>query len=193
MNESDTTRFQTTTLLNPDVRKVWDSWHKIALPDCWLVAGCLAQTVWNARFGFAAEFGISDMDIVYFDPTDVSESSEQGHAERVRSLLPSLSTKLDIKNEARVHLWYEQKFGYSISPYQSITDAIDTFPTTATAVGMQPAQKGAQIYTTFGLTDLFEGIVRANRRQITRDIYQTKLARWLRYWPDLTIIPWEDC
>src|ERR1700730_3374080 len=38
---------------------------------------------------------------------------------------------------ARVHLWYEDRFGYALKPYLSSADAIATFPTTATAVGVR--------------------------------------------------------
>src|SRR5437899_6635367 len=53
---------------------------------------------------------------------------------RLRDLFQHLPIKLDVKNEARVHLWYEDRFGYAIKPYLSSADAIATFPTTATAV-----------------------------------------------------------
>ena len=32
----------------------------------------------------------------------------------------------DVKNEARVHLWYEARFGAAIPPYQSAEAAIAT-------------------------------------------------------------------
>lgn len=156
-----------------------------------MVAGCLAQTVWNIRFGLPADHGISDLDLVYFDPDDLSLSSEQRQAERIRTMFPGLPVWIDVKNEARVHLWYEEKFGYPISPYRSVTDAIDTFPTTATAVGIRPVGGGAEIYARFDLSDLLDGVVRANRKQITRDIYEEKTSKWRKIWPNLTIIEWN--
>lgn len=38
----------------------------------------------------------------------------------------------------RIHMWYEAKFGYQITPYTSTAEAITTFPTTATAIGLKP-------------------------------------------------------
>jgi hypothetical protein len=99
------------------------------LPDSWLVAGSIAQTIWNLGRGQTAEFGIKDVDLIYFDQQDLSLEAEIAHERRLRDLFRRLPIKLDVKNEAR--------FGYSIKPYLSSADAIATFPTTATAVGVR--------------------------------------------------------
>ena len=176
---------------NPALRAVWDDWALVDLPACWLVAGCVAQTVWNHRFGLPALNGISDLDLVYFDAEDLTQAAEQSHAERIRRAFPDLGVWLDVKNEARVHLWYEARFGYPILPYQSVTDAIASFPTTATAIGVRPGSGGAELYATFGLQDLVHGVVRPNKRQITRDIYAAKVAKWGARWPGLDIVAWD--
>jgi uncharacterized protein len=176
---------------SPVIDAVLGRWHAIALPDCWLVAGALAQTVWNRAFGFGPHHGISDIDLVYFDGSDLSEYSEAQHAARIRGLFRDLEMKIDVKNEARVHLWYEQKFGYDIEPYTSTTHAISTFPTTATAVGVRPAEEKLAIAAPFGLDDLLGLVVRPNKVQITRVIYEAKAARWRALWPQLAILPWE--
>jgi hypothetical protein len=90
---------------------------EIDLPECWLVAGAVAQTVWNLASGYPAERGIKDADIAYFDAEDLSAEAEAAHEARIRVLFAHLPIKLDVKNEARVHLWYEKVFGYSIPPY----------------------------------------------------------------------------
>ena len=176
---------------NPAIRAIWKNWDRLALPDCWIVAGCLAQTVWNHRFGRPPAAGISDIDLVYFDPDDLSEKTEQSHAERLRRHFPELGLWLDVKNEARVHLWYSTRFGFPIPAYRSVTDAIDCFPTTATAVGLRPGTGLAQIYATFGLSDLLAGVVRPNKRLITREVYHAKVARWLGQWPRLEVVAWD--
>jgi hypothetical protein len=105
-------------------------------------------------------------------------------------LIYALPVRLDIKNEARVHLWYEAKFGSAIAPYSSTAHAITTFPTTAIAIGVQPTSSGPLISAPFGLADLFGLIVRPNKAQITRSIYEAKATRWKALWPQLTIIEW---
>ncbi|NEJ47281.1 nucleotidyltransferase family protein [Rhizobium leguminosarum] len=168
------------------------NWEKVALPDSWLVAGAIAQTVWNHSFGFPPAYGINDIDIVYFDASDLSEDAEAEHAARVQGAFSDLPVWIDVKNEARVHLWYEVKFGYSLRPYTSTTDAIATFPTTATAVGLRPRNGNLDLCAPFGLSDLLDGVVRPNKRQISREIYEQEVSRWVKLWPNLNVVGWLE-
>jgi hypothetical protein len=95
------------------------------------------QAVWNALHGFDSRFGIKDYDLVYVDRHDLSEQAENRAESRARHLVTDLGVQLDVTNEARVHLWYEEQFGRPIAPYQSSEDAIATWPTTATSVGVR--------------------------------------------------------
>lgn len=185
-------KLETTIQESPLLAPVIQNWGRIQLRDCWLVAGSIAQTVWNNRYGLPYDFGISDVDLIYFDPDDLSAGAEQEHAERIRHCFEGLPVWFDVKNEARVHLWYEEKFGSPIAQYQSAEAAISTFPTTATAVGIRPDADEMEIHAPFGLDDLMGGIVRPNKTQITKDIYEAKVAKWLRAWPDLVVVNWDD-
>jgi uncharacterized protein len=175
---------------SPILTAVLDRWADIGLPDCWLVAGALAQTVWNEAFDLPPTHGILDVDLVYFDD-DLSGDTEARHSARIRALFSDLSVWIDVKNEARVHLWYETKFGRAAHPYVSTEDAITTFPTTATSIGLQPRSNRLHLFAPFGLTDLFGLVVRANKKQITRSIYEAKVMRWLAQWPRLHVVPWD--
>jgi hypothetical protein len=97
--------------------------------------------------------------------------------ELVKTMFAHLPVWIDVKNEARVHLWYENKFGYPIAPYPSVKDAINKFPTTATAVGIRPLGSIVEIYAPYGLGDLLSGTVRANTKQITREIFEAKVLK----------------
>jgi hypothetical protein len=48
-----------------------------------------------------------------------------------------------------------------------------------------------RVYAPHGYEDLFAMIVRPNRRLAPRHVYETKAARWLQQWPELTVLPWE--
>ena len=172
------------------VQTVHSFWSDIGLPDCWLVAGCIAQTVWNHRHGFAPDHGLRDIDIVYFDPCNLSAEREAENQQRVADLLAPLPVKVDVKNEARVHLWYEERFGYALTPYTSTQNAIATFPTTATSIGVQPTPSGLNICAPFGLSDLLSLVVRPNKTQIERQTYEDKVKRWRTLWPELIIVDW---
>lgn len=166
-------------------------WDRIGLPDAWLVAGAIAQTVWNHAFGFSPAHGIADIDIVYFDAADLSQEAEAAQAARLRAAFPDLPAAIDVKNEARVHLWYAAKFGYPIAPYASARDAIATFPTTATAIGLQPFAGAWAWHAPYGFADLRACILRPNKTQITRAIYEAKVLRWRAAWPALKVIDWN--
>src|SRR5260370_18842405 len=114
--------------------EILERFEEIVLPDSWLVAGAIAQTIWNLRCEQPAAFGLKDVDLIYFDEQDLSVEAEASHESRGRNLFQHLPIKLDVKNEAPVHLWYEDRFGDAIKPYSSSADAIATLPPTAPAV-----------------------------------------------------------
>ena len=142
--------------------------------------------------GFPPLHGVSEVDLIYFDPSDLTEESESQHATRIGIFYEGLPVRFDVKNEARVHLWYESRFGYAINPYKSAESAIDTFPTTAGAIGIRPVGDEIESYAPFGFDDLMGLVVRPNKCQITRDIYAKKVTRWKSHWPMLNIIEWDD-
>ncbi|WP_298395929.1 nucleotidyltransferase family protein [Sphingobium sp.] len=173
---------------HPVVATILSRWDRVALPDAWLSGSLLAQARWNEYFGFPPIHGIADADIIYFDANDLSEAGEQAVAERVQALYPDLPIRLDVKNEARVHIWYPDHFGMPIAPYRSAIQATTTFPTTASAVAITPVALSAP----FGLDDLMQPVVRANATQIDRAYYEVKAGRWALHWPDLVILPWDQ-
>jgi hypothetical protein len=163
----------------------------LGLPQWYLGAGCLAQTVWNVLSGVPAAQNILDYDLVYFDAADLSDEAEARQVRRAAALFGAQGVRVDLKNQARVHLWYESRFGRAIAPYGSTRDAIDCWPTTATAVAIRTLEDGLDLYAPFGVDDLLAMTVRPNRRQITRDVYLAKVRRWQACWPALTIVPWD--
>jgi hypothetical protein len=163
---------------------------QLELPNWYLAAGCLAQTVWNSLHGFDITRGIKDYDLVYFDTKNLSYKKEDTFIKKGEKLFGKLNINVEIRNEARVHLWYKDHFGGEIEPYTSVESAIDTFPTTSTTIGIRKTGNSLIIYAPFDLSDLLSMIVRPNKTQITEEIYQKKIERWSKVWPKLTIIPW---
>lgn len=159
-------------------------------PVLYIGAGCIAQTVWNHLYSLPSAHGIKDIDIVYYDDTNTSSAAENETIRAVKATLKACPLPLDIKNQARVHLWYPAHFGQTIAPYQNIRDAIASWPTPATAVAVQLQGRALQVCAPFGLDDLLNGVVRPNKRQITPAIYHKKTGQWGKKWPGLTILPW---
>ena len=48
-----------------------------------------------------------------------------------------------------------------------------------------------RVFAPFGLDDLFNLTVRANRTRITPETYAAKAERVRMRWPEVTILPWE--
>jgi hypothetical protein len=189
---SGSARLHQVLATNAAVMQILERAPALELSDWYLGAGGVAQTVWNDAHGFAPEHGIKDYDLVYFAPEDLSEAAEAEAAGRARELFTDLDVALDVKNEARVHLWYEQRFGHPCPRYSSSADAIATWPTTATAVGVRTTGGALQVCAPFGLDDLFALVVRPNTALIGEAIYTAKVRRWRAVWPRLHIAPWPD-
>ena len=190
MSATELQLLERTIRSSPLLGPVFDRWGDVRLPNCWLVAGAVAQTVWNARLGYSPDHGIKDVDIVYFDAEHLDAELEQAEEQRIRSLFADLPVQFDVKNEARVHLWYAARFGYAIAPYRSTEEAIATMPTTATAIGVRLVDAQLEISAPFGLADLCRLVVRPNKAQITAQRYEEKVSRWRVLWPALDIRPW---
>ena len=64
----DKDAFLAAALRNPLNDIIAGELFRLALPDAWIVSGCLVQTAWNLQTGRAVDYGIADYDVFYFDP-----------------------------------------------------------------------------------------------------------------------------
>lgn len=161
------------------------------LPGGWIAAGCVAQTVWNCRHGYAPCSGIVDFDVVYFDSHDLTRAAEQRWAKRLAPIAKDLGVEVDLKNQARVHTWYRKRFGLPIAPFSSVAHAMATWPTFASAVGVRLDPDGTlHVLAPYGLVDLLRLVVRPNKVIVPRQVYETKASRWKALWPKLDVHPW---
>jgi len=164
-------------------RAILERWDSLHLPDGWLVAGCLFQTIWNLRSGLSPQAQIKDYDLFYFDASDLSSDAEKTVQARVDRVLADLGVVLEVKNQARVHLWYEQHFGH---PYQKLacaTDGIDRFLILSTCVGIRPRDDDYEIYAPNGLGPLYEGVLSPNPLVDHRDLFLAKTRSYRDRWP----------
>jgi uncharacterized protein len=176
---------------NPTLVEVLARAAVLALPDWYLVAGCLYQTVWNVVTGQPPESGILDYDLAYFDGSDLSWHAEDAIIQEGHRLFGDLPAPVQIRNQARVHLWYEQKFGVVCPPHESAEAAIDTFEATTACVGLRLEPSGHwRVYAPHGLGDVFNLAVRPNPVLAPRHVYQAKTTRWRQQWPSLAVVPW---
>ena len=131
------------------------------LPDAWIVSGCLVQTAWNTLTGRAVGHGIDDYDVFYFD-SDTSWQAEDAAIRQLRGRFARLGVKVELRNQARVHLWYPHKHGLPYPALQSSIQGIDRFLTRTTQVGIRRSRDGHDVYAPHGFDDIAGMIVRPN-------------------------------
>ncbi len=177
-------RFRGDILANRNNRAILDRWSDLALPDGWLVAGCLFQTVWNLQAGRPPESDIKDYDLCYFDAADLSAASEQAMQARAEAVLGDLGIAVEVVNQARVHLWYEADFGQPYAPLGSSRDGIERFLVPCTCVGVDPVE----LVAPYGLEALYRGELAMNPLVPHRELFERKVASYKARWPALSIV-----
>jgi hypothetical protein len=177
---------------NPHIKAILDNNPFPNYDNWYLGAGCICQSVWNYLSDKEIANGIKDYDLVYYDAKDVSKESEAKQQERVKKLLSALPVEVEVVNEARVHLWFEQDFGKKIDQLKSCEDAINGWPTTATAIGVNKIDGKVNVYAPYGLNDLFGMVVRPNKPSVIKWVYEKKVEKWTKNWSNLKVIPWEQ-
>ena len=176
-------------LRNPVNAAVSDKLFRLALPDAWLVSGCVVQTVWNGLTHRAPDYGINDYDVFYFDP-DTSWAAEDAVIRQLQNAFAGLDVTVEARNQARVHRWYPDKHGLPYPALRSSTEGIDRFLTRNTRVGIRRTQGGHDVYAPDGFDDIAGMIVRPNPGpNFQAENYAAKAARWKKLWPEITVLP----
>lgn len=183
--------FKNILLKNKILKTILERLDNYGLNNYYVAAGAINQTVFNYYHGYPFDYLIADYDIVYYDE-DLSYEKEDKIIKEITKLFEDLNVKLDIKNQARVHLWYEKKFGHAIEPNKSVEEAISKWGTTVTCIGVRIEKKKLVVFAPFGLNDLFSLIIRPNKKDFIKRDYDLKTKRWKKNWPKLTIIPWDN-
>jgi hypothetical protein len=182
-------QFVEAVLTNRVNRALLERLPQLQAPDNWLVSGALFQTVWNGLTGRAAEHGIKDYDIFYFDP-DTSWDAEDAVIKRADALFADLGAPIEVRNQARVHLWYEEKFKSPYPPLTRATDGIDRFLTDCAMVGIRPNGTDFDVYAPRGFADIASMTLRPNRLpNYSPDRYGEKAQRWREAWPEINVLP----
>lgn len=172
---------------NPINRTILERLPDLGLDDVWLVSGSLFQTVWNILTNRPVAHGIKDYDIFYFDP-DTSWEAEDAVIQQAKTLFGDLDADVEVRNQARVHLWYEGKHATSYPPLRTSCEGIDRFLAFANMVGLQPQRGGPMRFYVPGLSDMAAMRIKPNLTDnFRKDRYEEKCNRWFGCWPELTI------
>ncbi|MDT4852739.1 Nucleotidyltransferase [compost metagenome] len=177
-------------LSNPVNAELLQRLDSLRLPQCHLTAGCLFQAVWNRQTGRAPDWGVKDYDVFYFDAADLSWEAEDRVIRAVQALTADLRVAVEVKNQARVHLWYRDRFQADYPQLTRTTDGIDRYLIACTCVGIDTRSR--TLYVPNGLDELQRGILRMNPRFAQPAMFRDKARSYQERWPWLSIVPVEE-
>lgn len=176
---------------DPLIWPVLERARELDLPDWMLVSGAVYNTVWNHLTGRPRGHGIKDVDLFYFDDADLSWEAEDRVIRRAAAHFTGIPLPLEVRNQARVHLWYPDRFGSACPRYESSAHALAYFASQTHAVGVRVTASGSlEVTAPFGLGHIFAFRLVPNRALDNRRTHEAKAARALALWPELTIVPW---
>ncbi|KAM0548061.1 hypothetical protein ACHAPJ_010119 [Fusarium lateritium] len=185
-------RFREAIECNKTLMTVLSRAAKMKLPNWYLAAGALTQTVWNVVTDRDPEQGINDYDLIYCDESDLSWEAEDAVIQEGNKIFKDIPVEVEIRNQARVHLWYEKKFGKPCPRHHSTEAAISTWGANTALIAIRLRDDGQwDIFAPWGLSDMFKLIVRPNQLIMTEAVWNNKIERWIKIWPELTIMPWK--
>ena len=190
MTEALASRLDAILRDSPRLMLVLEIARDLGLPQWRVVSGAVYQTVWNALTARAPDYGVRDYDLFYFDAADVSYEAEDVVIRAAAAACPpALSPLVEVRNQARVHLWFEKKFGEPYAPLGCTDEALERFVCPAFAVGARLEADGRiSLAAPFGLDDLFAMRLRPNpNRAITAEAFARVSRSAAARWPELTI------
>ncbi|MDP2765453.1 MAG: nucleotidyltransferase family protein [Brevundimonas sp.] len=174
---------------DPGLMHVLTTVRCLGLNDWRVFSGAVYQSVWNAVTGRPVGYGRKDYDLGYFDP-DTSWDAEDAVIKRVAAAFDEpFRSEVEVRNQARVHLWFMDRFG---EPYEALTGtdaALARFVAPAFAVGVRlEADDTISIAAPFGLEDVFSMTLRPNPNRPLAKGWDKTVASARARWPELTVI-----
>ena len=174
---------------DPGLMHVLTTVRGLGLIDCRVFSGAVYQSVWNAVTGRPAGYGRKDYDLGYFDP-DTSWDAEDLVIKRVAAAFDEpFRSEVEVRNQARVHLWFLDRFG---EPYEALTgtdEALKRFVAPAFAVGVRlEFDDTISIAAPFGLEDVFSLTLRPNPDRPRANGWDKVVSSARARWPELTVI-----
>lgn len=158
----------------------------LQLTDWYLGAGFLRNAIWDHLHQHATATPLNDIDLVYFDATDLSISTEQRYTKMLSTLMPDVHW--EVKNQARMHLYHQHQ------PYQNCAEGIQQWVEVPTCVGVRLEADGSfSYYSTFGLQQNWSLELKINPLNPRPALFQQRIQQkgWLQLWPKLRLITAE--
>jgi len=153
------------------------------LPDWMIGAGFVRAKVWDVLHGYETRTPLGDVDVIYFDSSDIRESKENELQNELSGTIQGIAWS--VTNQARIHIENQE------SPYISSEDALAHWPETPTAVAVRLKDDDAlELIAPYGIRDLVNMEVKISPKfSRSLDIYRARIAkkRWQEKWPKVKI------
>ena len=189
--EAQRTAFLGIVSSDPLIAETLSRVRALDLPDWLVVSGALYNSIWNHLTGKPPGYGIKDIDLFYCDASDLSYEAEDGVIRRAAEHFEGLTLPVEVRNQARVHLWYEARFGDAYPLLSSSAEALSYFASKTHAVGVCFDAAGQlELVAPFGLDDVFSFRITPNRALDNRKTHEAKGARARDNWPEISVLPW---
>lgn len=166
---------------------------ELRLPNFYIAAGCVFQTVWNYQDGRDLNYEVKDLDVIYYHPEDLSIDTDMKYYEMIQEYARSHSIpyEVDVSNEARMHLWKEKKESEKVLPYQNSEDAIGRWIATVHAIGITLEDGNIKVYAPYGLSDIFSRTIRPIKHSgNSKELYNKKVTSWQNRFSKLIVVEW---
>lgn len=178
---------------NEDLMLILDYVSKLNLPNFYIAAGSVFQTIWNYYDKKPLNYGLEDIDIIYYDRKNISKEYEEELERKITNHFKqiNLEYKFDIHNEARMHLWKKENENKDIDQYKNSEDAISKWIATVHAIGITKVNNEIDVYAPYGLSDIFSRTIRPIKHKAnSQELYNKKVASWQKRFNNLNIIDW---
>ena len=171
-------------IADPWRRAVLDAVRRQRLPDWAVGAGFIRSAVWDALHGYAEPTPLADVDVLFFDKSDLSRQCETTIEAALGEALPNVPWSA--KNQARMHLRNGD------APYADTADALRFWLETPTAVAIRIGDDGAAtLLAPFGVEDLVGMVCRPSpqgRRRLTEYHQRMREKDWPAHWPRVRVL-----
>jgi hypothetical protein len=158
--------------------------RSLGLPDWCIAAGFVRNRVWDHLHAIAPPRPPVDIDVLYFEASDLSKEREIEHERRLEALLPGAPWQ--VRNQARMHLWK------GLPPHRDTADAMTYWLETVTAVGVRlEADDRLTVVAPLGTDDLLGLRCRPTAfGRVRRDEYEARIMakRWRELWPKVRFL-----
>lgn len=156
------------------------------LPNWFIGAGFVRNTVWNIQHGFEPNYDFNDLDLGYFDSNNMSEDDDRMIA---NALKPSLDTNWEVVNQAYAHKYN------NVAPYVSAFDGLAHWIETATCVAATlDDNDDVIIIAPWGVDDLLSLRLRLSPYHKDSTYYSNLFMqrvhnkKWQEKWPKLKMV-----